>query len=98
MYISLKLRTNPKRRVIIALGILPVIISVKKEIDLEKSKESGGVDSTESEPDSIDLEKSEENEGLTESEPGDIDLEKSGENDDGLTESELDDIDSVAND
>ena len=56
------------------------------------------MDSTESEPDSIDLEKSGENEGLTESEPGDIDLEKSGENDDGLTESELDDIDSVAND
>ncbi len=81
------------------LGITyAVIISVKKEIDLEKSKESGGVDSTESEPDSIDLEKSEENEGLTESEPGDIDLEKSGENDEGLTESELDDIDSVAND
>ena len=25
MYISLKLRTNPKRRVIIALGIFPVI-------------------------------------------------------------------------
>ena len=76
-----------------------MIISVKKEIDLEKSKESSGVDSTESEPGDIDLEKSGENDdGLTESEPGDIDLEKSGENDDGLTESEPGDIDSVAND
>ncbi len=81
------------------LGITyAVIISVKKEIDLEKSK-SSGVDSTESEPGDIDLEKSGENDdGLTESEPGDIDLEKSGKNDDGLTESEPGDIDSVAND